>query len=91
MGMNADMRLDRNYLDGKLDLNVSEIDLYKLGIATRPLKRPFAFTLGAEARRDSIKMKMDAGDLDFQFRARSTMKKLMEQGTGFCHPPYAPD
>lgn len=84
MGMNADMRLDRNYLDGKLDLNVSEIDLYKLGIATRPLKRPFAFTLGAEARRDSIKMKMDAGDLDFQFRARSTMKKLMEQGTGFA-------
>ena len=26
---------------------------------------------------------MDAGDLDFQFRARSTLKKLLEQGTAF--------
>lgn len=28
-------------------------------------------------------MSMDAGDLDFQFRARSTLKKLLEQGTAF--------
>ena len=84
MGLTADMRLDRRYLDGRLDLDVAEVDLHKLGFSPRPLKRPFAFTFGAEARHDSIKMKMDAGDLDFQFRARSTLKKLMEQGSGFA-------
>ncbi|OKZ13336.1 MAG: translocation/assembly module TamB [Bacteroides oleiciplenus] len=84
MQANADMRLDRKYLDGKLDMNVEEVGLHELGISPKPLQHPFAFTLGAEARRDSIKMKMDAGDLDFQFRARSTLKKLMEQGTAFA-------
>lgn len=83
MQANAEMRLDRKYLDGKVDMNVEEVGLHELGISPKPLKHPFAFTLGAEARHDSIKMKMDAGDLDFQFRARSTLKKLMEQGTTF--------
>lgn len=80
----ADMHLDRRYLDGKLNLAVSDVNLYRLGIATRPLPHPFAFTLGAEARRDSIKMNLLAGDLDFRFRARSTLKKLLEQSDRFA-------
>ena len=64
-------------------MNVENVGLHELGISPKPLKHPFAFTLGAEARHDSIKMSMDAGDLDFQFRARSTLKKLLEQGTAF--------
>ena len=32
------MRLDRNYLDGALDLNVEEVNLHKLGLVPRPLK-----------------------------------------------------
>lgn len=83
MQANADMRLDRKYLDGKLDMAVEEVNLHKLGLSPKPLNHPFAFNLGAEARHDSIKMKLDAGDLDFQFRARSTLKLLMEQGTAF--------
>lgn len=79
----ADLRLDRTYLDGALDLNVEEVNLYRLGAAPRPLKHPFAFTLAAEARHDSIKMRMDAGDLNLRFRARSTLKKLMEQSDKF--------
>ena len=84
MQADADMRLDRKYLDGKVAMNVENVGLHELGISPKPLKHPFAFTLGAEARHDSIKMNMDAGDLDFQFRARSTLQKLMDQGTVFA-------
>lgn len=80
---NADLRLDRTYLDGALDLDVREVNLYRLGIAPKPLKSPFAFTLTGEARHDSIKMRMDAGDLNLRFRARSTLKGLMEQSDRF--------
>lgn len=84
MQADADMRLDRKYLDGKMAMNVENVGLHELGISPKPLKHPFAFTLGAEARHDSIKMNMDAGDLDFQFRARTTLQKLMDQGTAFA-------
>lgn len=80
---NADMRLDRNYLDGALDLNVEEVNLHKLGLVPRPLQHPFAFTMGAEARHDSLKLRLDAGDLNLRFRAHSTLKKLMEQSDKF--------
>lgn len=80
---NADLRLDRTYLDGALDLDVREVNLYRLGIAPKPLKCPFAFTLAGEARHDSIKMRMDAGDLNLRFRAHGTLKKLMEQSDRF--------
>ena len=83
MQASAEMHLDRRYLDGKLSLNVDEVDLHKLGVAPKPLKRPFAFRFGAEARHDSIKLRLDAGDLDLQFRARSTLKKLMDQSEQF--------
>lgn len=80
----ADLRLDRRYLDGRADIDVANVNLYQLGIAPRPLERPFAFTLGAEARRDSVKLRLGAGDLDFQFRARSTLKQLFEQSDKFA-------
>ena len=69
MQSEADLRLDRKYMDGRLNMKVEELDLYNLGIASEPLEHPVAFNLGAEARRDSIKLRMDAGDMDLQFRA----------------------
>lgn len=84
MQTEADLRLDRRYLDGRLDLNVDQVDLYRLNVAPRPLRRPFAFHLGAEARRDSIKLGLEAGDLGLRFRARSTLKELIEQGSRFA-------
>ena len=72
MQSEADLRLDRKYMDGRLNMKVEELDLYNLGIASEPLEHPVAFNLGAEARRDSIKLRMDAGDMDLQFRARSS-------------------
>lgn len=83
MQTEADTRLDRKYMDGKLNVNVEELDLYKLGVAPKPLEHPFAFSLGAEARHDSIKLQMDAGDMNLQFRARSTLKELLEQSDEF--------
>lgn len=80
---NADMRLDRKYLDGALDLHVEEVNFHELGVLPRPMKHPFAFTLGAEARRDSIKLRLDAGDLNLRFRAHSTLEKLMNQSDRF--------
>ena len=62
MQSEADLRLDRKYMDGRLNMKVEELDLYNLGIASEPLEHPVAFNLGAEARRDSIKLRMDAGD-----------------------------
>lgn len=84
MQADADMRLDRKYLDGNLTMKVAEVDLFKLGIASKPLNTPFAFDVDAEARHDSVKAGLDAGDLVFRFRARSTVKKLTEQGTAFA-------
>ena len=56
MQSEADLRLDRKYMDGRLNMKVEELDLYNLGIAPEPLEHPVAFNLGAEARRDSIKL-----------------------------------
>ena len=83
MQSEADLRLDRKYMDGRLNMKVEELDLYNLGIASEPLEHPVAFNLGAEARRDSIKLRMDAGDMDLQFRARSTLEELLRQSDKF--------
>ena len=83
MQAKADLRLDRRFLDGQIDMNVDNVDLYHLGIAPQPLKRPFSFLLGAEARRDSVKLQMNAGDLNLRFRAHSTLQELLTQTEHF--------
>lgn len=83
MQADADLRLDRKYMDGKLDLSVEDIDLHQLRVTPKPLEYPFAFDLSAEARHDSIKLKANAGDLDFRFRARSTLQQLLDQSSLF--------
>ena len=83
MEAEANMRLDRRYLDGTLHMQVDQIDLHRLGIAPSPLKRPFAFGIKGEARRDSVKLNMDAGDLNLRLKARSTLKELFQRGEQF--------
>lgn len=79
----VDMRLDRKYPDGTLNVEVEDADIHKLGFAPRPLKYPFAFRLGAETRRDSVSLHLDAGDLDLRFRARSSLKEFLAQSDEF--------
>ena len=38
MQSEADLRLDRKYMDGRLNMKVEELDLYNLGIASEPLE-----------------------------------------------------
>ena len=83
MDADADLRLDRRYLDGKLRLDVRQADLYQWRVAPRPLEHPFAFSVNGEARRDSVKLRLDAGDMNLRLKARSTLKQLMEQGDKF--------
>ena len=45
MQSEADLRLDRKYMDGRLNMKVEELDLYNLGIASEPLEHPVAFNL----------------------------------------------
>lgn len=83
MQSEAEMRLDRRYLDGHLAVKVDQLDLYKLEIAPKPLKRPFAFGLQGEASHDSVKVSLDAGDLNLRLKARSTIKELLNRGDHF--------
>lgn len=83
MQLAANLRLDRTYMDGKLDLDVQDIDLHRLGLISHKPEHSLAFNLSAEARRDSIKLHMGAGDLDFDFKARSTLKELLTKSDNF--------
>ena len=45
MQSEADLRLDRKYMDGRLNMKVEELDLYNLGIASEPLEHPVVCNL----------------------------------------------
>lgn len=79
----GEYQLKRRYTEAKLDLNVEQVDLYKLGYYPVPLKRPFSFTLAAQTRRDSVNLALQAGDLNCRFRGRSTLEQLIKQSTDF--------
>ncbi|KAA6320157.1 hypothetical protein EZS27_030032, partial [termite gut metagenome] len=71
----------RQYTHAKVNMNVSQLDLYKAGIASQPLKRPVAFTLEVETRSDSLNLSVIAGDLSCRFRAKSTLEQFIEKST----------
>ena len=83
MDLFGGLHLDRTYLDGKLAMNLHDVDLHSLGLVPAPLGHPLAMDLMAEARRDSIKLHVGSGDLDFDFKARSTLKRLLEKSGEF--------
>ncbi len=84
MKANAALHLDRKYLDGRASLAVADVGLHELGLVPRPLEQPFAFDLQAEARRDSIKLHLGAGDMDLRFKARSTLRELLDRSGQFA-------
>ena len=73
MNANAEYHLAKPYMDGKLDMDVTQLDLYELGIAPKPLKYPLAFNFTAEARRDRIFTHLTAGDMKLNLSARSSL------------------
>lgn len=80
---NAAMRLGVPYTEGSIDLDVSQIDLYKLGFSTQPIPQPMAFTIRAEAGKDSLYARIDGGDLTLMFRSRQGLETLMQRGEAF--------
>jgi len=84
MNANAEYHLAKPYMDGKLDMDVTQLDLYELGIAPKPLKYPLAFNFTAEARRDRIFTHLTAGDMKLNLSARSSLDKLIKQSAHFA-------
>ena len=83
MKLDGNLHLNRPYLDGKVDLDVRDVDLHSLGLLPQPLEHPLAFGLSAEAGRDSIRLHFGAGDLNMDFGARSTLKELLQKSDEF--------
>ena len=84
MNANAEYHLAKPYMDGKLDMDVTQLDLYELGIAPKPLKYPLAFNFTAEARRDRIFTHLTAGDMKLNLSARSSLDKLIQHILLMC-------
>ncbi|MCD8260196.1 MAG: translocation/assembly module TamB [Bacteroides sp.] len=73
-----------DYTDGKVRLDVANIDFYQLGLIPGEQTCPFAFTASAEAHRDTTRADLSAGDLIFRLRARSTLEELIGRSTEFA-------
>ncbi|KAA6324320.1 hypothetical protein EZS27_026339, partial [termite gut metagenome] len=62
-----------------INMDVTQVELYRIGVTPHPLKTPMAFTMEAEAKHDSIKVALTAGDMSFRFRSRNSLKQLIEK------------
>ncbi len=76
---NCGLSLRSRYVDGNVQMAVEQLDIYKLGFASQPLKHPFAFNLEGQAHRDSISVGATAGDLNLDFRSRNNFETLLKQ------------
>lgn len=83
LSANAEYHLNQPYTEGKLLLDVKQIDWYKLGYYPKPMKQPFAFTLNASAQKDSLKAVLQAHDLDFSCKSKGTLEHLIKQSKTF--------
>lgn len=80
----ATYHLAHSYPDGKVELDVTHLELYQLGLSPKPLKHPLAFNLNAEVRRDRVFTHFTAGDMKLSFSARTGINQLIRQSTHFA-------
>lgn len=83
MTASAEYNLVHAYPDGKLTMDVSHFDLYELGYASKPMKRPLALSLSAEARKDRVATTLTSGDMKLSLNARAGVYPLIKQSTQF--------
>lgn len=81
MTADAEYHFNKRYTDGKADIDVTQLDLYKLGFATQPLKRPLAFHLHAAAAKDSVSAYLSSGDLRLSLKASPDVQRIIKQST----------
>ena len=83
MTTDAEYNLAHRYPDGKVTVDVTQLDLHELGLMPQPMKRPRAFILSAEARHFRVVTPLTSGDLKLNLSARSGVISLISQSTHF--------
>lgn len=83
MTADAEYNLAHTYPDGKVTMDVTRLNLHELGLLEQPLKRPVAFNLAAEARRDNVSAHLTSGDLKLNIDGRAGVEPLIKQSTHF--------
>ena len=80
---NGRIRMDVPHFNGNVDLQVDDINLYKLGLSSKPLDKPLALHITGVARRDSAQFDIIGGDLDLRLKSLTTIDKLLADGQHF--------
>lgn len=66
---------------GKVDMKVDNVNLYKLGMISAPLKNNFAFAFNGGIEKDSVAGHLTAGDFKMDFNSREGLTPLMSHLT----------
>lgn len=83
MTADAEYNLAHSYPDGKATIDVTQLDLYEMGLMPKPMKRPLAFNFTGEARRERVFTHFTSGDLKLDLSAREGVYPLIRQSTRF--------
>lgn len=83
MTTDAEYNLAHSYPDGKVTVDVTQLNLHELGLMPEPMKRPLAFNLSAEARQNRVFTHFISGDMKLNLSARSGVNPLISQSTRF--------
>ena len=83
MTADAEYNLAHSYPDGKVTVDVTQLDLYELGLMPKPMKHPLAFNLSGEARQNRVFTHFTAGDMKLNLSARAGVYPLIRQSTHF--------
>ena len=83
MTTEAEYNLAHSYPDGKVTMDVTQLDLYELGLMPQPMKHPLAFNFSAEARQNRVFTHLVSGDMKLNLSARSGVEPLIRQSTHF--------
>lgn len=84
MTTDAEYNLAYSYPDGKVVIDVTQLDLHEMGLLPQPLKRPLAFNLTAEARREKVFAHLTSGDIRLDLNARQGVNPLIKQSARFA-------
>ena len=83
MTTEAEYNLAHSYPDGKVTMDVTQLDLHELGLMPQPMKHPLAFNFSAEARQNRVFTHLVSGDMKLNLSARSGVELLIRQSTHF--------
>ena len=83
MTTEAEYNLAHSYPDGKVTMDVTQLDLHELGLMPQPMKHPLAFNFSAEARQNRVFTHLVSGDMKLNLSARSGVEPVIRQSTHF--------